>query len=99
MEAVKGLYFRAVKAAVKRAVVPLYEAAGLTWPQGEPGQDQAGPGRTRPGRVLDPDHRRLNRNKLPATLAPRFQAAAGRFRAKIGGIGRGVGWRNLRDLA
>ena len=35
MEAVKGLYGRAVKAAVKRAVLPLYEAAGLTWPQGE----------------------------------------------------------------
>ena len=36
MEAVKGLYLRAVRATVKRAVLPLYEAAGLTWPQGEP---------------------------------------------------------------
>ena len=32
MEAVKGLYGRAVKAAVKRAVLPLYEDTGLPWP-------------------------------------------------------------------
>ena len=36
MEAVKGLYVQAVRAAVNRAVLPLYEEAGLTWPQGEP---------------------------------------------------------------
>ena len=35
MEAVKGLYVQAVRAAVNRAVLPLYEAAGVTWPQGE----------------------------------------------------------------
>ena len=45
MEAVKELYLRAVRATVKRAVLPLYEAASLTWPQGEAGKDQAGPGR------------------------------------------------------
>ena len=41
MEAVKGLYLRAVRATVKRAVVPLYEEAGLTLPQGEAGKDPA----------------------------------------------------------
>ena len=41
MEAVKGLYLRAVRATVKRAVLPLYEEAGLTLPQGEAGKDQA----------------------------------------------------------
>ena len=44
MEAVKGLYLRAVRATVKRAVVPLYEEAGLTLPQGEAGKDQGGSG-------------------------------------------------------
>ena len=34
------------------------------------------------------------------TLAhPPCRVPAGRFRAKIGGIGRGVGWRNRRDLS
>ena len=41
MEAVKGLYLRAVRATVKRAVLPLYEEAGLTLPQGEADKDQA----------------------------------------------------------
>ena len=45
MEAVKGLYVQAVRAAVNRAVLPLYETAGWTLTQREPGQDQAGPGR------------------------------------------------------
>ena len=45
MEAVKGLYLRAVRATVKRAVLPLYEEAGLTLPQGEAGKDQGGSGR------------------------------------------------------
>ena len=35
MEAVKGLYLRAVRATVKRAVLPLYEAAGWTLTQRE----------------------------------------------------------------
>ena len=35
MEAVKGLYLRAVRATVNRAVLPLYEEAGLSLPQGE----------------------------------------------------------------
>ena len=35
MEAVKGLYSQAVKATVKRAVVPLYQASGLPLPQTE----------------------------------------------------------------
>ena len=43
MEAARGLYLRAVRATVKRAVLPLYEAAGVTLTQREPGQDQAGP--------------------------------------------------------
>ena len=41
MEAVKGLYLRAVRATVKRAILPLYEEAGLTLPQCEAGKDQA----------------------------------------------------------
>ena len=44
MEAVKGLYLRAVRATVKRAVLPLYEEAGLTLTQREAGKDQAGSG-------------------------------------------------------
>ena len=36
MEAVKGLYSQAVRAAVNRAVLPLYETAGWTLTQGEP---------------------------------------------------------------
>ncbi len=35
MEAVKGLYLRAVRATVNRAVLPLYEEAGVSLPQGE----------------------------------------------------------------
>ncbi len=38
MEAVKELYRRAVTATVTRAVLPLYEEAGVTWPPGEAGQ-------------------------------------------------------------
>ena len=38
MEAVKGLYLRAVRATVRRAVLPLYEAAGLTLTQREAGK-------------------------------------------------------------
>ena len=41
MEAVKGLYLRAVRATVKRAVLPLYQEAGLTLTQGEADKDQA----------------------------------------------------------
>ena len=41
MEAVKRLYLRAVRATVKRAVLPLYKEAGLTLPQGEAGKDPA----------------------------------------------------------
>ena len=41
MEAVKGLYLRAVRATVKRAVLPLYEEAGLTLPPGAAGKDPA----------------------------------------------------------
>ena len=41
MEAVKGLYSQAVKAAVKRMVWPLYQAAGLPLPQAETGKEQA----------------------------------------------------------
>ena len=41
MEAVKGLYKRAVKAAVDRAMMPLYETAGWTLTQRESGKDQA----------------------------------------------------------
>ena len=40
MEAVKELYLRAVRATVQRAVLPLYEEAGLTLTQGEAGKDQ-----------------------------------------------------------
>ena len=40
MEAVKGLYSQAVKATVKRAVVPLYQASGLPLPQTETGKEQ-----------------------------------------------------------
>ena len=36
MEAARGLYLRAVRATVKRVVLPLYEAAGLTLTQREP---------------------------------------------------------------
>ena len=43
MEAVKELYLRAVRATVTRAVLPLYEEAGVTWPPGEAGQER-GPG-------------------------------------------------------
>ena len=43
--AVEELYFRLVAATVKRAVVPLYEAAGLPSPQGAAGKDQAAEGR------------------------------------------------------
>ena len=35
MEAVKALYFRAVKTTVKRRVWPLYQGAGLSLPQAE----------------------------------------------------------------
>ena len=41
MEAVKGLYKRAVKAAVDRAMMPLYETAGWTLTQGESGKGPA----------------------------------------------------------
>ena len=41
MEAVKGLYKRAVKAAVDRAMMPLYETAGWTLTQRESGKDPA----------------------------------------------------------
>ena len=41
MEAVKGLYLRAVRATVKRAVLPLYEEAGLTLTQRAAGKDPA----------------------------------------------------------
>ena len=41
MEAVKGLYLRAVRATVKRMVWPLYQAAGLPLPQAEAGKEQA----------------------------------------------------------
>ena len=41
MEAVKGLYVQGVRAAVNRAVLPLYETAGWTLTQREAGQDQA----------------------------------------------------------
>ena len=40
MEAVKELYLRAVRATVQRAVLPLYEEAGLTLTQGEAGKEQ-----------------------------------------------------------
>ena len=40
MEAVKALYFRAVKTTVKRMVWPLYQAAGLPLPQAEAGKEQ-----------------------------------------------------------
>ena len=45
IEAVKGLYFRAVEATVQRAVLPLYQEAGLPLPQGEAGKEQASHGR------------------------------------------------------
>ena len=45
MEAVKGLYSQAVKATVKRAVVPLYQASGLPLPQTETGKEQAEAGK------------------------------------------------------
>ena len=44
MEAVKGLYDRAVEGTVKRVVRPLYQEAGLSLPQGEAGKDQGGGG-------------------------------------------------------
>ena len=40
MEAVKALYFRAVKTTGKRMVWPLYQAAGLPLPQAEAGKEQ-----------------------------------------------------------
>ena len=40
MEAVKALYFRAVKTTVKRMVWPLYQASGLPLPQAEAGKEQ-----------------------------------------------------------
>ena len=44
MEVVKGLYKRAVRTTVKRAVVPLYEEAGLRVVLSEAGHDQGGGG-------------------------------------------------------
>ena len=41
MEAVRGLYLRAVRATVKRAMLPLYEEAGLTLVQAAAGKDPA----------------------------------------------------------
>ena len=41
MEAVKGLYVQGVRAAVNRAVLPLYETAGWTLTQRESGKDPA----------------------------------------------------------
>ena len=43
MEAVKELYRQAVRAAAKRAVLPLYEEAGVSWPPREAGPAQARP--------------------------------------------------------
>ena len=40
MEAVKGLYLRAVRATVKRMVWPLYQASGLPLPQAETAKEQ-----------------------------------------------------------
>ena len=45
LEAVKGLYLRAVKATVRRTVLPLYAEAGVPLPPGEAGNDQAATGR------------------------------------------------------
>lgn len=52
MEAAKELYFKAVRAAMKRIVLPLYEEAGLRLPTDEEAEDQAAMGRParQPGR-------------------------------------------------
>ena len=46
MEAAKGLYLRAVKATLGRAVLPLYAEAGVPLPQGEAGNAQPAPAPT-----------------------------------------------------
>lgn len=52
MEAVKGLYLKAVRGTVRRVVLPLYEEAGLSLPKDEEGEDGAATGRParQPGR-------------------------------------------------
>ena len=67
MEAAKDLYLKAVRGTVRRAVLPLYEEAGVRLPPGEETADEAAMGRpTRhpgrgPGRAERNPHAALNR--------------------------------------